>query len=242
MSNAIPVPGGDIAKRPLQFFWLADYSGSMSGEKIATLNHAIREAIPAIRSAVASHPEVEIMVRAIKFSDKAEWHGGSAATPIDNYVWPELSTAGGTSTAKALRLLASELTIEKMPPRGFPPVCILISDGFCTDPQSEYDAAIDALNSLPWGKRAVRLAIAIGDSTDYNEAELLKFVTHPEIGLLKADTPQKLITYIQWASVAGTVGASAVKSKGGGAGPANHNVVLPAPPGPELVFGPADVF
>ena len=242
MSNAIPVPVGDISKRPLQFFWIADYSGSMSGTKIATLNQAIREAIPAIRSAVASHPEVDIMVRAIKFSDRAEWHGGSAAMPIDNYVWPELIAAGGTSTAKALRLLASELTLEKMPPRGFPPVCILISDGFCTDPQPEYYAAIDELNSLPWGKRAVRLAVAIGDSADYNETELLKFVTHPEIGLLKADTPQKLIAYIQWASVAGTVGASAARSKVGGANHALHNVDLPHPPGPELVFGPADVF
>jgi uncharacterized protein YegL len=240
--NSIPVPGGEIARRPLQFFWIADYSGSMAGTKIATLNHAIREAVPAVRAAVASHPEVEIMVRAIKFSDHADWHGGSAAMPIDSYVWPELSTAGGTSTAKALRLLASELTMEKMPPRGFPPVCILISDGFCTDPQAEYDAAIAELNNLPWGKRAVRLAIAIGDAAEYNEKELLKFVTHPEIGLLKADTPQKLVTYIQWASVAGTIGASAAKSKGGGAGPANHNVDLPAPPGPELAFGPADVF
>jgi len=37
MTNAVPAPEGEIVKRPLQFFWLVDYSGSMGGRKIATL-------------------------------------------------------------------------------------------------------------------------------------------------------------------------------------------------------------
>src|SRR5271168_1650350 len=106
MSAAVPVPEGAIAPRPLQFFWIADYSGSMSGKKIATLNQAIREALPAVRSAVAAQPEVALMMRAIKFSDSADWHGNPAPVPVEQFVWPELNTAGGTSTAKALRLLA----------------------------------------------------------------------------------------------------------------------------------------
>jgi uncharacterized protein YegL len=230
MSASIPVPGGDIAHRPLPFFWLADYSGSMSGKKIATLNQAIREALPAVRAAVASHPEVAIMMRAIKFSDEAAWHVGPAPVPVEQFVWPELTTAGGTATARAIRLLTRELTRERMPQRGYPPVCILISDGFCTDSTEEYEAAIAELLKLPWGKRAVRLAIAIGDQTDYDEKELLKFVSHPEIGVLKADSPQKLVTYIRWASVAASVGASVGKSKAGTAGTDNQFVILPAPP------------
>ncbi len=34
MSNR---PGGELAKRPLQFIWLCDCSGSMSGKKIESL-------------------------------------------------------------------------------------------------------------------------------------------------------------------------------------------------------------
>jgi len=207
MSNAIPVPEGEVAKKPLQFFWLADYSGSMSGKKIAILNQAIREALPEVRKAVATHPEVQIMMRAIKFADDALWHVGPIPVPLEQFVWPELNTAGGTSTAQAIRLLASEFTVEKMNRRAYPPVCILVSDGYCTDPPEEYEDAIGALEKLPWGKRAVRLAIAIGEESDYDEAELLKFASHKEIGVLKAHTPQQLITYIRWASVTASVGA-----------------------------------
>jgi uncharacterized protein YegL len=163
--------------------------------------------------------------------------------PVEQFVWPELSTAGGTATAQALRLLAGELTMEKMPRRGYPPVCILVSDGFCTDPLEEYEASIAKLVNLPWGKRAVRLAIAVGDPADYDENELLKFVSHSEIGVLKADTPQKLVNYIRWASVAASIGASVGKSKAGGSEANAQNVVLPAPPAePAVTSNNLDVF
>lgn len=230
MSKSIPVPEGAVAQRPLQFFWIADYSGSMTGTKIATLNQAIREALPAIRSAVSAHPEVAIMMRAIKFSDTASWHVGPTPIPVEQFVWPELTTSGGTATAQALKLLAGELALEKMPRRGYPPVCILVSDGYCTDPPEDYDAAIAELCKLPWGKRAVRLAIAVGSPADYDENELLKFVSHSEIGVLKADTPQRLVNYIRWASVAASVGASIGKSKVDGSEEDSKNVVLPPPP------------
>lgn len=243
MAAPIPVPEGNIAQRPLQFFWLADYSGSMSGKKIAVLNQAIREALPAVRAAVSAHPEVAIMMRAIKFADEADWHVGPVPVAVEQFVWPELRTDGGTSTAEAIRLLAGELTLEKMPRRGYPPVCILISDGYCTDSAEEYEAAIAEVLNQPWGKRAVRLAIAIGDHSDYDENELLKFVSHPEIGVLKADTPQKLVEYIRWASVAASVGASVGKSKANTADPNAQNVILqPPPPVQAMPSDHLDVF
>ena len=225
-----PVPVDEIVKRPMQFFWLADYSGSMSGRKIASLNQSIREALPAVRSAVASHPEVQIMMRAIKFADTASWHVGPDPVPLEQFLWPELTTDGVTATAEAIRLLAAQLDTEHMPRRGYPPVCILISDGFCTDPAEEYDSAIAELESLPWGIKAVRLAVAIGDSADYDENELLKFVSHKsEVGVLKADTPEKLVEFIRWASVAASIGASQAKSKSGNVAGDESNVVMPTP-------------
>jgi uncharacterized protein YegL len=230
MPSPVPVPEGTPVKRTLHFFWLTDYSGSMSGTKIAILNQAIREALPELRQAVIAHPEVQIMMRAIKFADSASWHVGPTAVPLEQFVWPELRTAGTTATAQAIRMLAAELIAENMPRRGYPPVCLLVSDGHCTDPPEAYDRAITDLLDLPWGKRAVRLAIAIGDEADYDETALLKFVSHQEIGVLKAHNPGELVHYIKWASIAASVGSSQGKSKAGGSPQDDVFVVLPSPP------------
>ena len=234
----IPVPEGQVAQRPLQFFWLADYSWSMDGRKIATLNQAILEALPEVRKAVSIHPEVKVEMRAIKFADQAEWHVGPNPVPVEQFAWPELKTAGLTATAQAIRLLASQLTTEKMPSRGYPPVCILISDGCCTEAEQEYNDAIAQLDQLSWGKRAVRLAIAIGDESDYDEAELLKFVNQKEIGVLKAHSPEQLVQHIRWASVTASVGATQGKNNST-SGPNTPNVVLGAAP---VVADDSDVF
>lgn len=202
----------------------------MRGKKIATLNQAIREALPEIQKAVAAYPQVEIQMRAIKFSDIASWHVGPEPVPIEDFSWPELETSGLTATAQAIRLLASELSIERMPRRGLPPVCILISDGFCTEPSGEYDKAIADLETLPWGIKAVRLTIAIGDESNYNEPELVKFINQDTVGLLKAHSPEELVTYIKWASISASVASSRGRSRGSLAADDTSNVAIDSPP------------
>jgi uncharacterized protein YegL len=230
MSTDIPLPQDPVAGRILHFFWIVDYSGSMKGKKIATVNAAIRDVLPEIRKAVGAHHEVKCLMRAIKFSDDAGWHVGPQPLPIEQFAWPELGTHAGTATAKAIRLLACELTLERMPRRGVPPVCILLSDGEHTDPQEEYDGAIKELLDLPWGQHAVRLAIAIGEKeSEYDEQELLKFVSHKEVGVLKAHNPQELVRYIKWGSLSAVQGVSQGRSKGIGMD-ANPHVHLGTPP------------
>jgi hypothetical protein len=125
-------------------------------------------------------------------------------------------------------MLGQALSIERMPRRGFPPVCILISDGFCTDPEEEYNNAIAELNRIPWGMKSIRLAIALGEETEYNEKELLKFVNQPNVGLLKAHNAEELLRYIKWASTEATLSSSRSKSKD--LKDDSTNVVLSTPP------------
>ncbi len=230
MSNSIPKLEGEIVKRTLQFFWLVDCSGSMEGVKIASLNQAIRECLGPIRGALAAHPEVQLMMRAIKFSDKAEWHIGPQAIPLEQIAWPELNANGTTATSMAVNMLCDELDLEKMGRRCYPPVCILMSDGYCTEPETSYDNAINRLNSIPWGKKAVRLSIGIGK--DFDEEELLKFTNHKEIGVLRADTSSKLAEYIKWASVTASVSSSVSKPMNDSSGKTDgeSNVIISAPP------------
>ncbi|WP_130472628.1 vWA domain-containing protein [Candidatus Magnetaquicoccus inordinatus] len=247
-TQEIPVPAGEVAKRTLHFFWLADCSGSMSGTKMATLNQSIREVLPEIAEVVKDHPQVRVEMRAIRFASLAEWHVGPSPMPLAHFTWPDLRPEGATATSQALRMLAQQLEIHKMPDRGLPPVCLLISDGFCTDSAEEYELAIQELDRLPWGMKAVRLAIAIGDESHYDEQELLKFVSpalRKEVGILKAHNKSDLLNHIKWASTAAVRSSS--KSyvdesvRGENSARLHTNVVLGPPPAPQITDS-AEVF
>ena len=219
------LPGGPITNRPLHFIFLADCSTSMSGGKIQALNHAIREAIPHMREVAKGNPNAEVLVRAIKFSAGAQWHV-SQPTNVDEFEWTDLSVSGMTDMGRALLLVTEALKVSSMPERALPPVLVLISDGQPTD---DFKGGLQALMAEPWGKKAVRLAIAIGEDAD--TGVLRDFIGHTEVQPLQANNAEDLVNYIRWASTAVLQAASAPASQASGA-PAGSNVPLPPSPGP----------
>lgn len=215
---------GEASHRNLHFFWLVDWSGSMTGTKIQKVNWAIREVLPEIQQ-IEDTERVKISMRAIRFGDKAEWHIGPDAVPIEQFKWQDMNADGGTTaTAQAVRLLTAALHVDSIGSRNVPPVCILISDGHSSDPKGEYQQALDALNASPWGAKAVRISIGIGDKeSDYNKDELDAFISpylRQESGLetLNADTPAKLVNYIRLVSVVASLSSSKSKESGSGSG------------------------
>ncbi len=168
---------GETVRRTLHFIWVVDESASMSGQKIQAVNHAIKSVLPDIRK-IEDGERVNILMRAIKFGDKAGWHVGPAPVPIKQFHWKDMDARGGsTSTAQAIELLVDELALDKIGRRNVPPVVILLSDGYCTDPEKRYNQAINALDKLPWGIKAVRIAIGIGPDGSYNKDQLDQFIS-----------------------------------------------------------------
>lgn len=233
------MPDMEIARRELQIFFLCDCSGSMSGERITALNRAIPDALDEVKYTMLAYPEVSVSVRVISFNSNASWHIGPDASPLEQVFWTDLRASGTTATHEAIRLLASELDLNKMPRRGLPPVCVLVSDGHANDGR-DYERAIAELIALPWGKKAVRLSIGVGQRQGYDEAELAKFISHPEIGVLHASNAESLVQYIKWASVTASVSASQGKSQSGNTAH-QHPVYIPPPP-PENIASSMDVF
>ena len=217
-------PGGELASRPLHFFWICDCSGSMQTDgKIQALNNAIKEAVPHMQKSADENPNAQVFVRALTFSDGAQWHVPEP-TPIEQFRWTNLTAGGMTDMGKALVLLAQQLRIPPMTDRALPPVLVLISDGQPTD---DFDADLKTLMEVPWAKRAVRIAIAIGQDADHEP--LHKFIGNPEVPVLEANNAETLVNYIRWASTAVLRAASSPASQsrslsGGGAVP------IPAPP------------
>lgn len=224
-------PGGELATRPLHFIWIADCSGSMETDgKIQALNTAIREAIPHMQKVADENPNADVMVRAVKFSNGAQWHI-SQTTKVVDFKWADLTAGGVTDMGKALRMVAEQLKV--LPERGLPPVLVLISDGQPTD---DFDGGLKEILDQPWGKKAVRIAIAIGEDADLDV--LQKFINNPEIKPLRANTPEALVRYIKWVSTAVLKSASSPASQSKQAA-AGINVPIPAPP-PEEVLDSAD--
>lgn len=226
MQNKIVPPAVELIKRFLHLFFLFDTSWSMEGKRIGTANQAMREVFAVLPDLIKNNPEVQLLIRCISFSNKARWHMGPDPVGVESLTWKDLSARGSTSTGAAIKMLADTIVMNNMPEKGIPPVMILVSDGDNTD-GSAYEKAIEALEKEPWGTKAVRLAIGIGDS--YDKAKLEKFSNHPEVGVLEAKTAVDLISYIKFAS---TVAAqSSIHSVPDALSP-NNNVQLPPPPTP----------
>jgi len=218
-------PGGELATRPLHFIWIADCSGSMAVDgKIQSLNTAIKEAIPNMQDVADENPNAQVLVRAVRFSDGAQWHV-SQPTDIADFKWDDLDAGGVTAMGKALSIVADQLKIPPMDERALPPVLVLISDGQPTD---DFAGGLQSLMNEPWGRKAVRIAIAIGEDAD--QEVLKKFIANPELRPLQANNPESLIKYIRWVSTAVLKSASSPASQSAAASTLGLNVPIPALP------------
>ena len=195
MSEVLVRPGGELASRPLHFFWMVDCSGSMDGEKIGVVNNAIQNVLPEMVEEAENNPNAQLYVRTLKFSNGASW---VTAEPVkvEEYVWEDLNAVGLTDLGKACDLLAAQLSIPPMPERALPPVIVLLSDGQPTD---DYKQSLANLQKLPWMKKAVKIAIAIGQDAD--QEILTEFTGNSEL-VLQANNATMLTKMIKWASTA----------------------------------------
>jgi len=190
------MPGEKPESKPLHFIWICDCSGSMAAEgKISSLNEAIKQTLPEMKKEAAKNPFASIYIRAIKFSNGAEWINNDPI-PLENYSWFDLEAEGVTDMGKALSMVADAMKIPPMPAsRAIAPVLVLVSDGQPTD---NFESGLQKLLDEKWGKKAVRIGIGIGTDADYDV--LKKFINKPEIAPCRADNAHALINYIRWAS------------------------------------------
>jgi uncharacterized protein YegL len=194
--------------------------------KIQALNTAIREAIPNMQEVAEDNPNANVLVRAIKFSSGAQWHI-SQSIPVADFTWTDLSAEGVTDMGKALSMVAEQLKMPPMESRGLPPVLVMISDGQPTD---DFDSGLKALIDLPWGKKAVRIAIAIGEDADLDV--LQKFIGHIELKPLQANNPEALVKQIRWVSTEVLKSASSPSSQIEDPSSPTPHVPIPVAPDP----------
>ena len=148
-------------------FFLVDTSGSMYGEKIGSLNDAIRETVPDLKDLSQSNPDAAIKIAVMQFDTNVRW---LYPQPIDSeqFRWNDLQAGGLTELGAALLELNGKLSKTQFMQEAagsYAPVLILLSDGGPTD---DFDSALEVIKKNAWFKHAIKIAIAIGNDADKN--------------------------------------------------------------------------
>lgn len=165
-------------RRVMNLMFVVDTSGSMCGNKIASLNTAVREALTDVGEISHNNGDAQIKIAALQFSNDAQW---MYPTPIDaeDFQWQDLKADGLTNFGDALKQLNNKLSrshgFMAEPTGSRPPAIILLSDG---EPTSQFEEELEKLKQNPWFNVAIKIAIAIGD--DANKDMLAKFTGNIE--------------------------------------------------------------
>lgn len=154
-----------IPRRQMTLFFMIDKSGSMIGNKIGSVNDAIKNVLPIIGEISDENPDAEIRVAALEFSTGVDWKYDKPMEAKD-FIWQDVQAAGLTSLGAACTELSKKLSrsgFMSTPSGCFAPAIILLSDGGPTD---NFEAGLRDLQSNNWFKNAIKIAIAIGDDVD----------------------------------------------------------------------------
>lgn len=165
------------------------------------LNYAIADMLPHLVSWQEEQEQAQVLVRAISFANEPAWHV-STPTPVADLRWKPLHHVerGRTNMGSAFRMLAQALAPGAMERRALRPSILLITDGLPTDPPGELEAGLNELLSLPAGRSALRLALAIG--RDANSELLSRFISDPAVPVLVADSTEQILERLVAVSLA----------------------------------------
>lgn len=147
--------------RALPIFLLLDCSGSMSGEKINTLNAAVVDMINDFKSEHLS--EVNIQICIVTFGNQAALHTDLCSVNTIKYI--PLNASGMTPLGGALTILQNIISDkEKVSSKGYRPSVILVSDG---RPNDQWEQPLETFLTSKRTSKCERWALGIGQDADY---------------------------------------------------------------------------
>lgn len=177
--------------RPLPVILLLDTSGSMYGEKIDTLNIAVKNMLESFKTQVSTVAEIYTSV--ITFGGRASIHSDFA--PASQVKWTKLDANGGTPLGQALTLcteVIQQLTPDKFNGKPYRPTIVLVSDG---EPTDDFNTVLDQFLANKKTSTCDRWALAIGD--DANVSVLERFLTGQEKRIMQASDASGIAKFFE---------------------------------------------
>lgn len=163
-----------ISRRVMTLFFVVDTSGSMTGDKIGTVNNTMEEIIPTIRDISEKNTDALIKMAVLQFSKGAQWvmpEGVSKPIDVREYEWQHLTAKGLTDFGAACIELNEKMSRKEFIEETvgyYAPVIILLSDG---EPTDDYRSGLGVLQQNTWYQNATKVAIAVGNDVNVQVLE-----------------------------------------------------------------------
>ena len=195
--------------RSLPVFIMLDVSGSMSGEKIETVNVALKEMLNSFKKIENPKGIIELCLLTFGGNQVKVIKPLSKIRDEDVYT---LTASGNTPMGMAFEKVA-EMIEDKdiVSSRAYTPTIVLISDGNPTDYEAsgktvEEIKGWEALSKIHSGNRsskATKLAMGIGRDVDIN---ILKaFINNDEIPVISAKDNNTISKFFEWVTMSVSV-------------------------------------
>lgn len=167
-------------RKIMTLFYVVDTSGSMTGDKIGSVNSAMEEAITVdLPDISTANDDAEIRVAIMQFSSGCSWiTPSSGPIGIGDVIWNDLHPSGLTDLGAACVEVDKKLSRNEFlesQTGAYAPVILLFSDGGPTD---NWEKGLEQLKKNNWFKHAIKIAIAIGEDAD--KTVLATFTGTPE--------------------------------------------------------------
>ena len=187
MGNTIDMNELEPVARPLlPIFFVLDTSGSMTGQPISMLNHAMEEVINILGNFAAANADALLKIGVLQFSSGAKWMQPKGLEEFGDFVYNPLTAGGLTDMAAALDELDQKLSRKSFlvsTTGRCKPIIIFMTDGQPTD---DWEKALKNINeNNKWYQNSIKIGFAVGDQA--NTSILSQIVGNSEAVIQTSD-------------------------------------------------------
>lgn len=184
----------EMARKVLPIFYVLDTSGSMQGQKIASVNEAMHETVEVLKDVSNKNPDAIIKIAVLTFSSGTQWATNEKGLEdLEDFFWNDITAGGTTDLGYAIEELNSKLSRSQflVSDTGFCiPVIIFLSDGRPTD---SWKNKLKKAKENKRFKNSTKIGIAVGDDADRETLATVVDNIEAVISVNDIDTLKRLI-------------------------------------------------
>lgn len=181
MGNSLSPEGLKEVTRPLlPMIFVLDSSGSMQGEAISQLNHAMEDIVQIVGDFARTNADALLKIGVLEVHSGADWMNPKGLEEFGDFIYKPLKAGGLTDMGYALTELDSKLSRKgdgflKSNTGRMKPIIIFMTDG---EPTDNWEDPLDNIKNNKWYQNSIRIGFAVGNAA--NETIISQIVGNSE--------------------------------------------------------------